>query len=104
RSFQDDKYYGKLGVFKRKVFFMMVFILRKQSYADFICDEACVLESVFLWFFLQNNFTLSLLWNFKLYFFRISNPLFRSFQDDKCAGKEFRVKRQICLKKFKTVL
>ncbi|WP_375181968.1 hypothetical protein [Chryseobacterium sp.] len=35
-----------------KFFFMMVFILRKQSYADFICDEACVLASVFLWFFL----------------------------------------------------
>jgi len=35
-----------------KFFFMMVIILRKQSYADFICDEACVLESVFLWFFL----------------------------------------------------
>ncbi|HAO08865.1 MAG TPA: hypothetical protein DCQ50_18230 [Chryseobacterium sp.] len=52
RSLQDDKYCGKLGVFKRKVFFMMVFILRKQSYADFICDEACVLESVFLCLFL----------------------------------------------------
>ena len=66
---------------------MMVFILRKQSYADFICDEACVLVYVFF-----------------AYFIIISNTSFRSFQDDKCGGKEFRVKRQICLEKFKTVL
>lgn len=38
--------------FQTQSFFMMMIILRKQSYADFICDEACVLESVFLWFFL----------------------------------------------------
>jgi len=74
---------------------MMVFILRKQSYADFICDEACVLASVFLWFFLQNNFTLFLLWNFKLIFSRISNTLFRSFQDDKCGGKLGIFKRKV---------
>jgi len=35
-----------------KFLFMMVNILRKQSYADFICDEACVLASVLLGFFL----------------------------------------------------
>ncbi|WP_308005418.1 hypothetical protein, partial [uncultured Chryseobacterium sp.] len=51
RSFQDDKCGGKLGIFKRKVFFMIVIILRKQSYADFICDEACVLASVLLCLF-----------------------------------------------------
>ncbi|WBV53766.1 hypothetical protein [Chryseobacterium gambrini] len=34
-----------------KFLFMMVTILRKQSYADFICDEACVLASVLLGFF-----------------------------------------------------
>ncbi|HAO08866.1 MAG TPA: hypothetical protein DCQ50_18235 [Chryseobacterium sp.] len=54
RFFQDNKCGGKLGIFKRKVFFMMVFILRKQSYADFICDEACVLASVFFAYFFYN--------------------------------------------------
>ncbi|PTT71171.1 hypothetical protein DD829_11115 [Chryseobacterium sp. HMWF035] len=54
RFLQDDKCGGKLGIFKRKVFFMIVIILRKQSYADFICNEACVLASVLLCLFFFN--------------------------------------------------
>jgi len=78
RPFQDDKCGGKLSIFKRKVFFMMVIILRKQSYADFICDEACVLASVLLGFF-----------------FLISNTSLRSFQDDQCGGKLSIFKRKV---------
>jgi len=66
--------------FKRKFFFMMVIILRKQSYADFICDEAYGLASVLLGFF-----------------FSISNTSLRFLQDDKCGGKLGIFKRKVFL-------
>lgn len=76
----------KVEHFQTQTFFMIVIILRKQSYADFICNEACGLASVLLGFFLWNSFALFLGWNFKLDFSIISNTSLRFFQDDKCGG------------------